>query len=107
MKINEIIKKRRLELGLSVDEIAQKLHINRATYYRYESKDIEKFPLDIVLPLSKILEIAPETLMGWEKPTENKQPVFIELETIAKDMDSGQLSRLLEYAKMLKQYKGD
>ena len=67
MNISERIKARRLELGLSVDAIAEKLHINRATYYRYESNEIEKFPLESVLPLSEILKLPPEIIMGWNK----------------------------------------
>jgi DNA-binding XRE family transcriptional regulator len=41
MTIGERIRKRRTELGLSVDYIAAKLNKNRATIYRYESDEIE------------------------------------------------------------------
>ena len=40
MTIGERIKKRRTELGLSVDDIAEKLGKGRATVYRYENGDI-------------------------------------------------------------------
>lgn len=105
MQINERIKARRLELGLSVDEIAEKLNINRATYYRYESEDIKKFPLDIVVPLSEILHLSPQALMGWEKTEEKAPAVVMEIENIARGLDSEKLAMLLSYAEMLKQYK--
>lgn len=73
MEINERIKARRQELGLSVDDIAEKLNINRATYYRYESEEIKKFPLDIVVPLANILQISPQALMGWDKEDNPKR----------------------------------
>lgn len=106
MQINERIKARRQELGLSVDDIAEKLHINRATYYRYESEDIKKFPLDIVLPLAEILKMSPPELMGWDlksNPTENNG--MVEIEKIAKNFSQRQMQRLLEYARMLDIYK--
>ena len=65
MTIGERIKQRRMELGLSVDEVAEKLGKNRATIYRYESNEIENLPVGTLEPLAKILETTPAQLMGW------------------------------------------
>ena len=72
MKIGERIRQRRKFLGLSVDELAEKLGKNRATIYRYESNDIEKLPTTVLEPLAKALKTTPAYLMGWEddKPTD-------------------------------------
>jgi len=66
MTIGERIKQRRTELGLSVDEVAEKLGKNRATVYRYESNEIENLPVGTLEPLAKILETTPAQLMGWD-----------------------------------------
>lgn len=66
MKIGERIRQRRKFLGLSVDELAEKLGKNRATIYRYESNDIEKLPTTVLEPLAKALKTTPAYLMGWE-----------------------------------------
>lgn len=66
MNVGSRIKKRRTELGLSVEDVAKMLNKNRATIYRYESNDIENLPLSILEPLSKILQTTPAFLMGWE-----------------------------------------
>ena len=66
MTIGDRIKQRRLEIGLSVDQVADKIGKNRATVYRYESKEIEKFPIDILSPLAEALQTTPAYLMGWE-----------------------------------------
>lgn len=66
MTTGERIKQRRLELKMSVDELAKKLNKNRATIYRYESNEIENFPTSILIPLAKALETTPTYLMGWE-----------------------------------------
>lgn len=67
MKIGERIKERRKELNLSVDDVAKKLNKNRATIYRYESNEIENLPINILEPLSKVLNTTPAYLMGWKK----------------------------------------
>jgi repressor LexA len=64
--IGERIKKRRIESGLTVDELAEKLGKNRATVYRYESNEIEKLPTTVLEPLAKALGVSPGYLMGWE-----------------------------------------
>lgn len=66
MNVGNRIKKRRTELGLSVEDVAKMLNKNRATIYRYESNDIENLPLSILEPLAKILQTTPAFLMGWE-----------------------------------------
>lgn len=77
MTIGDRIKARRLEIGLSVDQIAAQIGKNRATVYRYESNEIEKFPLDILYPLADALRTTPAYLMGWEdeRPAPNVIPV--------------------------------
>lgn len=69
MTIGERIKQRRLEIGLSVDQLADLIGKNRATIYRYESNEIGKFPLDILYPLAEALRTSPAYLMGWEEST--------------------------------------
>ena len=70
MTIGERIKQRRIQLGLSVDQVAEKIGKNRATVYRYESSEIERFPIDVLEPLAVALRTSPTYLMGWETETE-------------------------------------
>lgn len=69
MSIGDRIKARRKAVGLSVDELAERLGKNRATVYRYESNDIEKLPTTVLEPLAKVLDTTPAYLMGWEDNT--------------------------------------
>ena len=73
MTIGERIKQRRIELGLSVDEVAEKLGKNRATVYRYESNEIENLPVGTLEPLAKILETTPAQLIGWDDDERTKR----------------------------------
>lgn len=66
MSLGKRIRERRIELGLTVDEVAEKLNKNRATVYRYENDEIENLPITVLEPLSNILKTTPDYLMGWE-----------------------------------------
>lgn len=68
MTIGERIKRRRLQLGMSVDELADELGKNRATVYRYEKDEIRDMPTTVLEPLAKALRTTPADLMGWEDP---------------------------------------
>lgn len=74
-KIQERIKERRLLLGLTLLQIANKLGVKEATVQRYESGEIKNIKHDTVLELSQILECSPSYLMGWEneKPVVNQE----------------------------------
>ena len=65
MTIGQRIKNRRLELNLSVEDVAKRLGKNRATVYRYENDGIKELPITVLEPLAKVLETTPADLMGW------------------------------------------
>ena len=67
MTTGERMKKRRKELGLSAERVAEKLGVSPATIYRYEKGDIDKVPGDLLEPIAKILCTTPAFLMGWEE----------------------------------------
>lgn len=65
MKINEIIKKRRKELGLTLKQVADQLGVSESLISRYESNDVKNMKVDKIAPLAKILKTTPAYLMGW------------------------------------------
>lgn len=74
MTIGERIKQRRKFLGLSAEEIADKIGVSAATVYRYESSDILNMGIDKLDAIAKALNTTPAALMGWEeKPTNMPQ----------------------------------
>jgi len=79
MEVYEIIKQRRKELGLTADQVAAALGVSRATIYRYESKDIEKVPITVMVPLAKVLHCSPGYLMGWEDIKEDATAVKLDI----------------------------
>ena len=67
MNIGERIKQRRKEIGLSAEQVAEKLGVAPATVYRYESNDIANMRIDKLEPIAKALNTTPAYLMGWEE----------------------------------------
>ena len=72
MSISKRIKTRRQELGISVEELADRINKNKATIYRYEKGDIGKVPYDILEPLSEALDVSIGYLLGSEDTFENR-----------------------------------
>ena len=83
MNTGERIKKRRKELGISLDDVALAIRKNRVTVYRYEKGSIEKIPTSVLIPLAKVLSTTPDYLIGDE---ENSQKEVIEMNESKKDI---------------------
>ena len=67
MEINELIKKRRLELGLTLKDVAYALGTAESTISRYESSNIQNMGIDKIIALSKVLQCSPTYLLGWSE----------------------------------------
>lgn len=71
MTIADRIRNRRIELGLSVDDLAQLLQKNRATVYRYESNYIKSYSPDVIESLAKALQTTPAYFYGYNEDSES------------------------------------
>lgn len=67
--LNERIKSRRLELGLTLAELAEKIGVRDATIQRYESGEIKNIKRSTVVKLAEALKTTPAYLMGWDTPS--------------------------------------
>lgn len=68
------IKKRRLELEYSFQDLADKTNMSKSTLQRYETGAIRNLPLDKLEVLASALQTTPSYLMGWEDTTEEPKP---------------------------------
>ena len=66
MEVKDILKNRRIEIGLTMKELADKIGVSEGTISRWESGHIHNMKRDKVAALSHVLEIPPEVIMGWE-----------------------------------------
>ena len=84
MTIGERIKQRRLELGITQEELAKKAgYKSRSSVNKIElSRDL---PLTKVQSVAKILECSPAYLMGWEDKNDIIESADIDTELILMD----------------------
>ncbi len=80
MNVGDIMKQRRKELKLSAEDVAERIGVNRSTVFRYEKGEIEKLPIEILVPLSEVLKTTPQSLMGWEEQPDI-MPIYSQLES--------------------------
>ncbi|MDR2044859.1 MAG: helix-turn-helix domain-containing protein [Clostridium sp.] len=64
MTIGQRIKARRKEIGLTADQVADRLGVDRTTVFRYEKGTINKVSHEILGKLAIILQTTPVYLMG-------------------------------------------
>lgn len=69
LSVQEIIKRRRLELDLTLKDVAKALGVAEGTVSRYESGDIQNMGIDKIEALAHILRCSPGYLMGWQEST--------------------------------------
>lgn len=99
MNIGQRIKQRRKELRISADKLGEAIGKDRSTIYRYEKGDIDKLPLDILVPISEVLHTTPQALMGWDDETE-ENPTNT-------DGVSDKRQALIDFAKSVPEEKAD
>ncbi|MBO4978804.1 MAG: helix-turn-helix transcriptional regulator [Clostridia bacterium] len=66
MTIGSRIKAARLKKGLSQETLANALGTTKQAIYKYENDIVTNIPTDKVETLSRLLDVTPSYLMGWE-----------------------------------------
>lgn len=107
MNINNIIKSRRLELGLTYEELGKKIGVGKSTVRKWETGLIENIKRDNIIALSKALDISPSIIMGWDDTNSNEvsethlSESQIELLNIFNKLNECGKNKLIEYGKDL------
>lgn len=73
MGLKENLKRRRLELNLTLEEVSKRLSISKPTLQRYESGVISNIPSDKIEKLAEILDTTASSLMGWDVKIDNEK----------------------------------
>ena len=82
---NERIRSKRLQKGITLAQIADKLGVTEATAQRYESGSIKNIPYEHMCAYGEILGCSPAYLMGWIDIAEENKPTQEELELFRKN----------------------
>ena len=73
MEIKDIIKNKRVELGLTMKQVADQVGVSEGTVSRWESGEIENMRRDKIAALSKLLSIDPRVIMGWQMQIDDSE----------------------------------
>lgn len=66
MKAGEVIRKRRKELGLTLEQVANQVGVGKSTVRKWETGIIKNMRRDKISALSKVLGVFPIQLMGLD-----------------------------------------
>lgn len=73
--IAQRIKKRRVELNLSLQDVANMTDMSKSTLQRYESGSIRNIPLQKLGVLASALQTSADWILGWCKNPDDIPPV--------------------------------
>lgn len=79
--IGERIRKLRLERDLTQEEVGNYIDTSKQTLYKYESGIVTNIPSDKIELLSKLFDVSPAYIMGWEDKYEEHQELPTHFET--------------------------
>ena len=72
-ELKDLIKVRRTELGLTLEDVAKLAGVTKATVQRWESGNIKDMRRDKIAMLAKALQTTPAYLMGWGDPNQTDE----------------------------------
>lgn len=73
MQMSERIKERRLAMGFTQEELANKLGLQKSAIAKYENGRVENIKRSVISKMAEILECKPAYLMGWSETPEKLQ----------------------------------
>ena len=87
------IKERRLQLGLSAEDLAARVDISPATIYRYESGQIDGLPINKLLSICKVLDASPMDFIDWDEHKRQHEQEMKNIDEMFNDL-SDRIERL-------------
>ena len=101
------IKKRRMELGFTLADVAEKLGVESSTILRYENGHIENIKYTIMLKLADILYCTPSYLMGLESKEDSINAIYLSFAKDAQEngIDPEDIQAALNMIKSIKEKK--
>ena len=75
MKIGDRIKHRRIELGMSQDELARRLGYRSRSSINKIEKDASGLPQTKIAAIASVLQTTPSYIMGWEEVQKNNDTI--------------------------------
>ena len=92
---NDRIHERRIEKGITLAQVAEKLGVTEATAQRYECGSIKSIPYECMCAYGELFNCSPAYLMGWEESSsinaDNIQPIELKHFPLLEEATHGEL----------------
>jgi transcriptional regulator with XRE-family HTH domain len=95
MGLKENIKKKRIELDLTLEYVSRCIGVSRQTVQKYESGIISNIPSDKIESMAECFKTTPAALMGWEE-SEDSEAIMKTIMKYAKEIDGEVMIDLLK-----------
>ena len=102
MEVNEIIRKRRLELGLTMKDVAEACNVTEGMVSRWESGYTKNMRRDRIYSLSQILQVSPLVILGMkdyeeEESQEDRVKKFTDVINTMSEAEQDELENMMNY----------
>lgn len=104
----ERIKQRRKEIGMSAEELADRIGVSHATMYRYENGGIERVTTKRLGEIARVLRVSPDFLLvGYESPPPDPEPQRPEIEELLRLAESSSAEEVQQMVRVFRAMKGE
>lgn len=100
MEMKEIIRNRRSELGLTLEDVARRVGVSRGTVQRWEKGLLQNPGRDKIASLAAALQVSPEYLLGWTEDPGLKMEQ--DLASATASLTEEEIASVLNYIAFLK-----
>ena len=104
MELKDIIKERRKELDLTLEDVAGRVGVSRSTVLRWETGFTTNLGRDKIALLAAALHVSPEYLLGWTEDPGLRMEA--DLATISADLTQEEIESVMNYITFLKTQRG-
>ena len=105
MDVKDILKNRRIEKQLTLDDVGHLVGVSAATISRWESGVIANLKRDKIVNLAKALDISPAVIMEWDEPDlpnnthQNQDPDIRRIERARQNMPEADRKFMMDMLK--------
>jgi len=109
MKMSEMIRSLRIENGLTQEELAFKLGLQKSAIAKYESGKVENIKRSIIQEMANIFSVSPSELMGWQEEEKTADALVLVMESEqlqlvvekSSNLSDKSIKRLMKYIDLL------
>ena len=102
MAIGENIRDKRLDLHMTMQELADKVGVTQSTINKWEKGYINDIPIHKLELVAKALETDVDYLLDLGPLSSTGETLMIDIEKRMRNLDNNALDRLIAYAEYLK-----